>query len=107
MNRHSRVFVLALTLSVLTLGCTDSATKRLESTANAAQAAAATTYNDSTVRQITAEIACAKVIASSPSVPRPTTPDAKDAACTLVGSPLPFKSTSLQKAAAPVNGTYD
>lgn len=89
------------------IGCTDSATKKLEMTANTAQAAAATTYNDAVARQVAADAACAKVISSSPSVPRPTTPDAKDAACTLVGSPLPFKSTSLQKAAAPVNSTYD
>lgn len=97
-------FIGALALT-LALGCTDSAQKKFIDGANAAQQAAADTYNTAVGQQAVADVACAHSFL--PTTPRPATPAEKDATCATIGKPLPFKSLSLQKAAAPINATYD
>jgi hypothetical protein len=104
---QKRLPVLALValLAVFVVGCTDSAQKKFIDGANAAQQAAADTYKAAVVQQTAADIACAHAFVST--TPRPATPEEKDGTCAALGKPLPFKSTSLQKAAAPINATYD
>jgi type II secretory pathway pseudopilin PulG len=97
-------FIGALALT-LALGCTDSTQKKFIDGANAAQQAAADTYNTAVGQQAVADVECAP--AFLPTTPRPATPAEKDATCAAIGKPLPFKSLSLQKAAAPINATYD
>lgn len=110
-KRHRSPLLLAALVVGLSLGgalttaCTNNAQMTFIDGANAAQQAAAETYNAAVAQQTIADAACAH--AFLPTTPRPTTPDAKDATCAAIGKPLPFKSTSLEKAAGPINATYD
>jgi hypothetical protein len=105
MKRHPALSFVAALVLTLALGCTDSAQKKFIDGANAAQQAAAETYNAAVAQQAVADVACAHAFVST--TPRPATPAEKDATCATIGKPLPFKSLSLQKAAGPINATYD
>ncbi len=105
-----KTFHLALSLLVIVAGlslgaCSDATAKRILDGANVAQEAAAATYDEAAVKLKAADVACARSF--TPTEPRPIGPEEKDAVCAAKGHPIPFRSTSLQKAAAPINASFD
>jgi hypothetical protein len=106
MNRHSRVFALALTLSVLTLGCTPATTGKLIVSANDAQDAAAQTYNLAKQQEADATLLCATALRAK-SLPFPDKPVFIKPFCAAVGAPVPYDPVKLQNAAGPINALYD
>src|ERR1035437_10189540 len=78
MNRHSRVFALALTLSVLTLGCTPATTGKLIVSANDAQDAAAHVYDLAKTQEADATRLCVAALKVK-ALPLPAAPSDGDA----------------------------
>jgi hypothetical protein len=105
--------LLVALVGLFTFGCTASfndVAKKAILSANEAQAAAATTYQDASAKEATAAEACRQAMVAHSITPPAMSATGWPAAkkqCADLGTPIPFDPFALQKAAAPVNGLYD
>jgi glucose/arabinose dehydrogenase len=98
--------LLALGLALALGACASLPVTNLLDSANAAQNAAAQTYDQAKAQEASMATACRMALVSK-GLPLPVTAAATGTACTAVGVPLPFDPVKLQQASVPINALFD
>ena len=88
------------------IGCASLPVNNLLDSANAAQIAAAATYQTAVTNEQAAEATCRAALTAK-ALPLPVTPAAVAPACASVNVPLPYDPVKLTQASIAINSLYD